>query len=139
MFVKKNLSLAGERSLLLTLHQVSHIMHCSESVKDTHCISECKDKEHPFNRYLKVQVLHIKLCTKTPIDRNYLTVSVIIHCYVCLLYQLLQEDGDPPVNESLSIENTLWASTVIASGKYRTGGVPVKDCTEALFHSYVLI
>ncbi|KAG9339231.1 hypothetical protein JZ751_023926 [Albula glossodonta] len=27
-----------------------------------------------------------------------------------------REDGDPPVNESLSIENTLWASTVIASG-----------------------
>uniref|UniRef100_A0A8C5J0F5 Phospholipid-transporting ATPase n=1 Tax=Junco hyemalis TaxID=40217 RepID=A0A8C5J0F5_JUNHY len=26
------------------------------------------------------------------------------------------EDSDPPVNESLSIENTLWASTVIASG-----------------------
>uniref|UniRef100_A0A4W5QR39 Phospholipid-transporting ATPase n=1 Tax=Hucho hucho TaxID=62062 RepID=A0A4W5QR39_9TELE len=30
-----------------------------------------------------------------------------------------REDGDPPVNESLSIENTLWASTVIASGKYQ--------------------
>uniref|UniRef100_A0A673J3Y1 Phospholipid-transporting ATPase n=1 Tax=Sinocyclocheilus rhinocerous TaxID=307959 RepID=A0A673J3Y1_9TELE len=28
----------------------------------------------------------------------------------------LKEDGDPPVSESLSIENTLWASTVIASG-----------------------
>uniref|UniRef100_A0A8C3VGH0 Phospholipid-transporting ATPase n=1 Tax=Catharus ustulatus TaxID=91951 RepID=A0A8C3VGH0_CATUS len=27
-----------------------------------------------------------------------------------------REDSDPPVNESLSIENTLWASTVIASG-----------------------
>uniref|UniRef100_A0A671U1D6 Phospholipid-transporting ATPase n=1 Tax=Sparus aurata TaxID=8175 RepID=A0A671U1D6_SPAAU len=27
-----------------------------------------------------------------------------------------REDGDPPVNESLSIENTLWASTVVASG-----------------------
>ncbi|RXM96164.1 putative phospholipid-transporting ATPase IIA [Acipenser ruthenus] len=27
-----------------------------------------------------------------------------------------REDGDPPVNESLSIENALWASTVIASG-----------------------
>uniref|UniRef100_A0A8C7ZRK5 Phospholipid-transporting ATPase n=1 Tax=Oryzias sinensis TaxID=183150 RepID=A0A8C7ZRK5_9TELE len=27
-----------------------------------------------------------------------------------------KEDGDPPVNESLSIENTLWASTVVASG-----------------------
>uniref|UniRef100_A0A8C1KY91 Phospholipid-transporting ATPase n=1 Tax=Cyprinus carpio TaxID=7962 RepID=A0A8C1KY91_CYPCA len=27
-----------------------------------------------------------------------------------------REDGDPPVSESLSIENTLWASTVIASG-----------------------
>ncbi|XP_010720945.1 probable phospholipid-transporting ATPase IIA [Meleagris gallopavo] len=27
-----------------------------------------------------------------------------------------REDSDPSVNESLSIENTLWASTVIASG-----------------------
>ncbi|XP_075701527.1 putative phospholipid-transporting ATPase IIA [Rhinoderma darwinii] len=27
-----------------------------------------------------------------------------------------REDSDPPINESLSIENTLWASTVIASG-----------------------
>ncbi|OCT60169.1 probable phospholipid-transporting ATPase IIA [Xenopus laevis] len=27
-----------------------------------------------------------------------------------------REDSDPPANESLSIENTLWASTVIASG-----------------------
>uniref|UniRef100_A0A8C5AT17 Phospholipid-transporting ATPase n=1 Tax=Gadus morhua TaxID=8049 RepID=A0A8C5AT17_GADMO len=35
-----------------------------------------------------------------------------------------REDGDPPVNESLSIENTLWASTVIASGK-RTVGVVI--------------
>lgn len=29
----------------------------------------------------------------------------------------LQEDSDPTVHESLSIENTLWASTVVASGK----------------------
>lgn len=29
----------------------------------------------------------------------------------------LQEDSDPAVHESLSIENTLWASTVVASGK----------------------
>ncbi|XP_042095392.1 probable phospholipid-transporting ATPase IIB isoform X6 [Ovis aries] len=28
----------------------------------------------------------------------------------------LGEDSDPPVHESLSIENTLWASTVVASG-----------------------
>ncbi|XP_029778615.1 probable phospholipid-transporting ATPase IIB [Suricata suricatta] len=27
-----------------------------------------------------------------------------------------QEDSDPPVHESLSIENTLWASTVVAAG-----------------------
>ncbi|TRY88260.1 hypothetical protein DNTS_022639 [Danionella cerebrum] len=27
-----------------------------------------------------------------------------------------REDCDPPINESLSIENTLWASTVVASG-----------------------
>ncbi|XP_070368926.1 probable phospholipid-transporting ATPase IIB isoform X16 [Equus asinus] len=28
----------------------------------------------------------------------------------------LGEDSDPPVHESLSIENTLWASTIVASG-----------------------
>lgn len=28
-----------------------------------------------------------------------------------------QEDCDPPIHESLSIENTLWASTVVASGE----------------------
>uniref|UniRef100_A0A8C0URP7 P-type phospholipid transporter n=1 Tax=Cyanistes caeruleus TaxID=156563 RepID=A0A8C0URP7_CYACU len=33
-----------------------------------------------------------------------------------------REDSDPPVNESLSIENTLWASTVIASGKVESHG-----------------
>ncbi|XP_029084290.1 probable phospholipid-transporting ATPase IIB isoform X2 [Monodon monoceros] len=27
-----------------------------------------------------------------------------------------REDSDPPIHESLSIENTLWASTVVASG-----------------------
>uniref|UniRef100_A0A8C4TAY9 Phospholipid-transporting ATPase n=1 Tax=Erpetoichthys calabaricus TaxID=27687 RepID=A0A8C4TAY9_ERPCA len=27
-----------------------------------------------------------------------------------------REDSDPPVHESLSIENTLWASTIVASG-----------------------
>ncbi|EMP35770.1 Putative phospholipid-transporting ATPase IIA [Chelonia mydas] len=32
-----------------------------------------------------------------------------------------REDSDPPVNESLSIENTLWASTVIASEFYNIG------------------
>uniref|UniRef100_A0A2K5I7I7 Phospholipid-transporting ATPase n=1 Tax=Colobus angolensis palliatus TaxID=336983 RepID=A0A2K5I7I7_COLAP len=30
---------------------------------------------------------------------------------------LFQEDSDPPISESLSIENTLWAGTVVASGK----------------------
>lgn len=29
----------------------------------------------------------------------------------------LQEDSDPPVSESLSIENALWAGTVVASGE----------------------
>nr|XP_019571196.1 PREDICTED: probable phospholipid-transporting ATPase IIB isoform X2 [Rhinolophus sinicus] len=28
----------------------------------------------------------------------------------------LGEDSDPPIHESLSIENTLWASTIVASG-----------------------
>ncbi|KAL6038600.1 hypothetical protein STEG23_000513, partial [Scotinomys teguina] len=27
-----------------------------------------------------------------------------------------REDSDPPIHESLSIENTLWASTIVASG-----------------------
>jgi len=27
-----------------------------------------------------------------------------------------REDCDPPIHESLSIENTLWASTIVASG-----------------------
>lgn len=31
----------------------------------------------------------------------------------------LQEDSDPPISESLSIENALWAGTVIASGEGR--------------------
>lgn len=39
------------------------------------------------------------------------------HCLTSFfVFYIWQEDGDPPVNESLSIENTLWASTVIASG-----------------------
>ena len=28
-----------------------------------------------------------------------------------------QEDSDPQIHESLNIENTLWASTVVASGE----------------------
>lgn len=39
-------------------------------------------------------------------------VDVIISCSY-----FSQEDSDPAVHESLSIENTLWASTVVASGK----------------------
>uniref|UniRef100_A0A2K5YHD6 Phospholipid-transporting ATPase n=1 Tax=Mandrillus leucophaeus TaxID=9568 RepID=A0A2K5YHD6_MANLE len=31
-------------------------------------------------------------------------------------FGLFQEDSDPPISESLSIENTLWAGTVVASG-----------------------
>jgi len=39
-------------------------------------------------------------------------------CNVDLLVLFFsQEDSDPAVHESLSIENTLWASTVVASGK----------------------
>lgn len=34
-----------------------------------------------------------------------------------------QEDSDPPISESLSIENTLWAGTVIASGEAWPGRV----------------
>lgn len=51
--------------------------------------------------------------------------SLIIVC-VCGI-NCFQEDGDPPVNESLSIENTLWASTVVASGKYVTVGTLVES------------
>ena len=32
-------------------------------------------------------------------------------------FGLFQEDSDPPISESLSIENTLWAGTVVASGE----------------------
>jgi len=39
------------------------------------------------------------------------------HKQTRLLVFPLQEDADPQVVESLSIENTLWASTVVASGK----------------------
>lgn len=53
--------------------------------------------------------------------QNHCFLSLLIIMYICILSQLLQEDGDPPVSESLSIENTLWASTVVASGKYVTG------------------
>lgn len=36
--------------------------------------------------------------------------------HVCL-FGLFQEDSDPAISESLSIENALWAGTVIASGE----------------------
>ncbi|XP_068951101.1 probable phospholipid-transporting ATPase IIB isoform X5 [Petaurus breviceps papuanus] len=36
-----------------------------------------------------------------------------IHCFEGTF---TREDSDPPIHESLSIENTLWASTVVASG-----------------------
>ncbi|PIO15405.1 hypothetical protein AB205_0148700 [Aquarana catesbeiana] len=40
-----------------------------------------------------------------------------------------REDSDPPINESLSIENTLWASTVIASGEHKPSqAFPQKAC-----------
>lgn len=39
-----------------------------------------------------------------------LTAMVTISCF-------FQEDSDPPISESLSIENALWAGTVIASGE----------------------
>lgn len=55
-------------------------------------------------------------------EMSFVTYYFLFTKPVCLLSQLLQEDGDPPVNESLSIENTLWASTVVASGKYVTDG-----------------
>lgn len=57
---------------------------------------------------------------------NFYVMNIIL----CIsIFLMLQEDGDPPVNESLSIENTLWASTVVASGKYLTGGVAVQEVT----------
>uniref|UniRef100_A0A672N889 Phospholipid-transporting ATPase n=1 Tax=Sinocyclocheilus grahami TaxID=75366 RepID=A0A672N889_SINGR len=40
----------------------------------------------------------------------------LVHDSFFVIKSHKREDGDPPVNESLSIENTLWASTVIASG-----------------------
>jgi hypothetical protein len=32
-------------------------------------------------------------------------------------FGVFQEDSDPPISESLSIENALWAGTIIASGE----------------------
>lgn len=46
----------------------------------------------------------------------------------CVSIGLFQEDSDPPISESLSIENTLWAGTVIASGK----GALVEECVSNL-------
>lgn len=40
---------------------------------------------------------------------------------------LFQEDSDPPVSESLGIENTLWAGTVVASGE-----LPGTECVSDL-------
>lgn len=67
---------------------------------------------------------HCCLLAEPPLSRDHFLCAVCVFTThsVCLLSQLLQEDGDPPVNESLSIENTLWASTVVASGKYVTVG-----------------
>ncbi|KAG2461476.1 ATP9A ATPase, partial [Polypterus senegalus] len=59
------------------------------------------------DRYIRIS--HLR-------DRSYVYAeepNIDIHSFVGTF---TREDGDPPVNESLSIENTLWASTVIASG-----------------------
>lgn len=46
-------------------------------------------------------------------------LMVIALCKALFFFFMsLQEDTDPQINESLSIENTLWASTVVASGKW---------------------
>lgn len=55
---------------------------------------------------LLINVLTTFLKLKKQIDSN--TLHFLIH---------LQEDSDPQIHESLSIENTLWASTVVASGE----------------------
>lgn len=71
------------------------------------------------------------IVTLLSIDKTFISqkltwfCSLIIVC-VCGI-NCFQEDGDPPVNESLSIENTLWASTVVASGKYVTVGTLVES------------
>lgn len=44
--------------------------------------------------------------------------------WVSVSFSLPQEDSDPQVHESLSIENTLWASTVVASGEWTTAFIP---------------
>lgn len=54
----------------------------------------------------------------TPDETAFRLFSSFVVCFL----NCFQEDGDPPVNESLSIENTLWATTVVASGKYVTAG-----------------
>uniref|UniRef100_A0A8B9FPL4 Phospholipid-transporting ATPase n=1 Tax=Amazona collaria TaxID=241587 RepID=A0A8B9FPL4_9PSIT len=59
-----------------------------------------------------------------------------------------REDSDPAVHESLSIENTLWASTVVASGKsYNTDDprsvglldLELNQLTKALFLALVAL
>uniref|UniRef100_A0A4W6E7P3 Phospholipid-transporting ATPase n=1 Tax=Lates calcarifer TaxID=8187 RepID=A0A4W6E7P3_LATCA len=55
-----------------------------------------------------------------------------------------REDADPQIHESLSIENTLWASTVVASGKVFPDDVGLLDLelnrlTKALFLAQVVL
>jgi phospholipid-translocating ATPase len=44
------------------------------------------------------------------------TKQLLIFSFV-FFFSPEQEDSDPPIHESLNIENTLWASTIVASGK----------------------
>uniref|UniRef100_A0A8C5KI49 Phospholipid-transporting ATPase n=1 Tax=Jaculus jaculus TaxID=51337 RepID=A0A8C5KI49_JACJA len=55
---------------------------------------------------LKVAVSCTQRLGSIYVERLFLSISP----------HLSTEDSDPPIHESLSIENTLWASTIVASG-----------------------
>ncbi|GAB5579590.1 probable phospholipid-transporting ATPase IIB isoform X9 [Prionailurus iriomotensis] len=50
-----------------------------------------------------------------------------------------REDSDPPIHESLSIENTLWANTIVASGTVGLLDLELNQLTKALFAALVAL
>uniref|UniRef100_A0A8C8GHC7 Phospholipid-transporting ATPase n=1 Tax=Oncorhynchus tshawytscha TaxID=74940 RepID=A0A8C8GHC7_ONCTS len=85
-----------------------------EAVEEIRCY--CRDKEVNSQIYSKLSIRGKILFADLLQIRSYVYAeepNIDIHNFIGTF---TREDGDPPVNESLSIENTLWASTVIASG-----------------------
>uniref|UniRef100_A0A8C1UHQ6 Phospholipid-transporting ATPase n=1 Tax=Cyprinus carpio TaxID=7962 RepID=A0A8C1UHQ6_CYPCA len=81
-----------------------------EAVEEMRCF--LRDKEVNSQIYSKLSTRGEPLF---PPIKHFFFVGIIVENRTLTSITSL-EDGDPPVNESLSIENTLWASTVIASG-----------------------